>query len=1283
MMVRLSVFGIAAAFVFVVGCPTAPTAFPVVGPGTDTGNESPTLTFLNPDENLTVAQGTPFLVSWTDSDRDNDARIRFTLIDITTNNRIILADDIGENDTTAPDSLVVPTSLLPTSAYNLLGTIDDNVNPPVDVYAVVAGAGTSPQRVVITIVGQGEGPQTQPPRIAVIEPSFNLSVSQDDVLSVVVQPTAFPPVANRPYDPDSTIAIFILLDLDLDPNNDNPALGTGNIIVLRQAQATAGQFEDIEFEIPIDLNEVPPLDSGDPYFIRATAVDPTNPPVHSYAVGNISVVRLASGLVDLFNIGRTQSGVRVYGFTPGANLGSTMAYVSDFDADGIDDFALVAQFGNPRNFGPVGEAYLIYGLDGVRFGGAIASNSISDTVSGVIFEAPPVREELRANDPRTDGITDVSWIPDLSGDGRPELIFGMSHVHGALETMDFDPGDQDVGGGEDTVEVEIVVRQGQVTVNEADQGAEVTNPTYSGVDDTTIDSALPGSNFGSQQSMTWRNNGAGQRKWTLIKFKDILDEIPDDIGDIDITTVDANIEFRLFDTGNAGRIRRAFTNFSETTTFATFAQGGGEPVEGVDYDDDDLSTINGDAAGTIDADVSEAVQLLFDGLLSGDDDELRFIVLPADNDGADETGVRTSEFTTPGDRPTLRITYSRFNIGGGLACYPDFFVNNVADTTTADRCDWGLHAGGMGVVINSENRDSDPFFTPPAPRLDTTSIALEVVGQQAGIPVLNCKPFDLSGVASRAQDPSELGRTRGFRFMSGWYDYDDALQLNQGPREDLTGASVGAIGDLNQDGVPEFVFSSPRNELYQDELRSTFGDVATQLISTIFTGSITILTGNDYSAAEWREVDDGAAVMPSLDGQNSPPFGSCTAPVQGRHPWNPLDIFQIFAEDITDFLGGARSAGDFNQDGLGDILCGAPLNNRTGIPDTGAAYVIYGRSVTGDFDLKNADDPILRAPMLRIRGARRGDEIGWRQATGLDVNGDRLDDVFIASPHTDFRNITRSTCAGDFNGDGTTDASDLTATVFNSCRTERGEDLFSNDACKVFDYDYDGDVDEDDRCVFCCLSASCEPADSCVFGTNSNDCCGGLVNNGFVGVIFGGVFIDGDRDINQIATSDLPGVIFHGSAAGVRAGYDVSSAGDFNKDGFGDIIISAPGETRVDSAGRPRLGVVYLVFGGTHLTNSIWNLNSVGSDDLPGMVLLSPYVKGRPNEAAPTAVAVIGDINNDGFDDVAIGNPLADFIDLNFPQGPDATDADLGRRRNAGDAYIVYGNNFGTNRLRD
>jgi large repetitive protein len=98
-----------------------------------------------------------------------------------------------------------------------------------------------------------------------------------------------------------------------------------------------------------------------------------------------------------------------------------------------------------------------------------------------------------------------------------------------------------------------------------------------------------------------------------------------------------------------------------------------------------------------------------------------------------------------------------------------------------------------------------------------------------------------------------------------------------------------------------------------------------------------------------------------------------------------------------------------------------------------------------------------------------------------------------------------------------------------------------------------------------------------------------------------------------------------GQKAGDHFGFSVANAGDVNDDGVDDVIIGAPGnDYRGSNAGR---AYVYSGVDG----KLIWRLNGLLPDDMFGY-----------------AVAGVGDVNDDGYEDVAVS---AIGSDVNGPNG--------------------------------
>ncbi|HEV2812938.1 MAG TPA: integrin alpha, partial [Solirubrobacteraceae bacterium] len=88
-----------------------------------------------------------------------------------------------------------------------------------------------------------------------------------------------------------------------------------------------------------------------------------------------------------------------------------------------------------------------------------------------------------------------------------------------------------------------------------------------------------------------------------------------------------------------------------------------------------------------------------------------------------------------------------------------------------------------------------------------------------------------------------------------------------------------------------------------------------------------------------------------------------------------------------------ENAGDFNGDGVADVLIGAPNHDHPGGTDAGAVYVVMGPR-EGLPESLGAAGP----RRLKLVGAEAGDRLGSAAAAAGDVNGDGLADVIVGAP---------------------------------------------------------------------------------------------------------------------------------------------------------------------------------------------------------------------------------------------------------------------------------------------
>ncbi len=144
----------------------------------------------------------------------------------------------------------------------------------------------------------------------------------------------------------------------------------------------------------------------------------------------------------------------------------------------------------------------------------------------------------------------------------------------------------------------------------------------------------------------------------------------------------------------------------------------------------------------------------------------------------------------------------------------------------------------------------------------------------------------------------------------------------------------------------------------------------------------------DTKGINVNETDVAGGVMLSLEkgAEKTAATGISTKPEQAD--------FMATGAKAYSYAGKSLSKGDFNNDGIDDLVIGAPGYETPGHPDLGAVYVVYGRKdAKTDFasgmDLNSAD--------VVLTGKVDGGRFGWA-VTVLDFNLDGYDDLVVSAP---------------------------------------------------------------------------------------------------------------------------------------------------------------------------------------------------------------------------------------------------------------------------------------------
>ncbi|HEV2747626.1 MAG TPA: hypothetical protein VGW34_10050, partial [Allosphingosinicella sp.] len=396
--------------------------------------------------------------------------------------------------------------------------------------------------------------------------------------------------------------------------------------------------------------------------------------------------------------------------------------------------------------------------------------------------------------------------------------------------------------------------------------------------------------------------------------------------------------------------------------------------------------------------------------------------------------------------------------------------------------------------------------------------------------------------------------------------------------QDQAGRSVSSAGDVNGDGLEDFIVGAP------------YG--GPQALNGYAAGAAYVIYGKTGAFDPRIDLED-------LSG---------------------ADGFKIHGEGLQDKVGfSVSSAGDINGDGIDDLVVGA-MEYSTVYPGFGKAYVIFGK--TGERATLELGGAHTADDFIVIGGDETIDRLGFSVSDAGDFNGDGFDDIVIGAPHADAAYPSTGKAYVIFGHSGAfADIPDVGSLPANTMELqgEKQSNLAGHSVSSAGDVNGDG---IDDLLVGAPFASIGDPSDP-----------GFVASTGTVYVVFGKTTHSGTFNLADMTAAD--GFAVHGGG-NHQIGSSASGAGDVNGDGFDDIIVGSPS---VDDNGAYS-GAAYVLFGKASGFGTVPPGGDTPEIDVSAPIAATDgfaVIGDAEQDAAATSVSSAGDVNGDGFDDILVG----------------------------------------------